>query len=109
MSIEPEAEAARRHIVETACDMMSGRLSFIEGARRINGLRWSAKLPEFEPDIIPFIGIDSETDALPIGEERRFWAPEALVRLQPEIDRAEQWAQDIGRAACQKLIDRFGT
>ena len=35
-------------------------------------------------------------------------ALEALAKLQPKIDSAEKWAQEIGRAKCQRLIDRFG-
>lgn len=108
MSVGPEAAEARRQLAETARAMLAGSLSFIEGARRINELRWVAKLPDFDSDITPFVLIDSETDALPMGEVRRHWAQEALINLQPEIDRAEQWAQDFGRTACEKLIDRFG-
>jgi hypothetical protein len=107
MTLEPDAENARRDIAQAARDMLSGALSFIEGARLINRLRWTAKLADFDPDILPFVGIDSETDALPIGNVRQHWAPEALAKLQPEIERAEEWAQNFGRSKCQQLIDRF--
>jgi hypothetical protein len=109
MSIEPEAQDARQQIVQAARDMLSGSLSFIEGGRLITRLSWSADLPEFDPDIVPFRAIDSETDALPMRDVRQYWAPEALAKLQPEIERAEEWARDTGRPSCQKLIDRFGT
>jgi len=108
MSIEPKVEEIRRQMVQIARDMLGGDVSFIEGARLISRLRWDAKLPEFDRDIDLFVGISSETEALPVGEERRHWAPEALIRLQPEIEKAERWAQKIGRPACKKVIDRFG-
>jgi hypothetical protein len=96
-------------MAEIAREMLRGDVSFIEGSRRINRLRSSAGLLQLDADIVPFIGIDSETDALPIGDERQHWAPDALIRLQPAIDRAEKWAKTIGTTACERLIDRFGT
>jgi hypothetical protein len=47
-------------------------------------------------DFRPFIGIDSETEALPFGKMRAHWQPAALEALQPEIDRMETWAQQFG-------------
>ena len=42
-----------------------------------------------EADRLLIIGIESETDHLPIGEVRKLWAPDALQRKDPEIARAE--------------------
>jgi hypothetical protein len=108
MNLEPHSDRARREIAGAARAMLSGALSFIEGARLICSLRWRAELADFDPDILAFIGIDSETDTLPIGNVREHWVPEALAKLQPEIDSAENWAQEVCRAECQRLIDRFG-
>jgi hypothetical protein len=108
MTATPDATEAKRKIGEAARDMLSGALSFIEGARLINQLRWAAKLGEFDLDILPFVAIDCETDALPFGHVRQHWAPDALAKLQPEIERSEQWAREFGQPYCQKLIDRFG-
>ena len=109
MSIEPESRIARRKIAEAARDMLNGALSFIEGARLICSLRGRAEVADFDPDIVVFVAIESETDTLPIGDARQHWAPEALAKLQPEINSAEKWAQEIGRAECRRLVDRFGT
>ena len=107
MSDEAEVTATRQRIVETARAMLDGRLSFIEGERRMSRLRLDADLPEFDPDMIRFVAIDSETDTLPFGDVRQYWQPAALAKLQPEIERSEQWARDTGWAACQSLIARF--
>jgi hypothetical protein len=104
---EPGVVIVQRKIAETAGEMLAGTPSFIEGARRINGLRVKAQLLDFDPDIAPFIAIDSETDALPLGSVRKLWKPEALKKLQPEIERLERWAGQHGRLSCQKLIERF--
>jgi hypothetical protein len=99
---------ARLDIAATARAMLNGELSFIEGGRRIAMLRLYADLPEFDADLMAFVAIDSETDALPFGEVRLLWNPDALARMQPEIDRSERWARDVGEKHCRRLVERFG-
>jgi hypothetical protein len=88
--------------------MLEGTLSFIEGARVISRNQFDADL-ELDVDISPFVGIDSCTDALPLGEARSLWRQDALDRLQPEIDKAEDWARGLGSERCRNLIRRFGS
>jgi hypothetical protein len=102
---ETEILAARRMIVKSAHDMLAGKL--IEGARRIVAAATAARLDERDTDLRPFIGIDSETDALPVGEMRKHWQPVALVALQSEINEKEAWAREFGEIHCRSLIDRF--
>lgn len=108
MSVDPKSEKARLDISAAARFMLDGTLSIIEGARRIIGLQSRADLADFDEDIIPFVAIASETDAYPIGAVRLLWAPDALARLQPNMDRSEQWARNVGQVHCQNLIKRFG-
>jgi hypothetical protein len=103
---EETRELARQAIVTAARGMLEGALSFIEGARIISGNRFDADL-ELDVDIRPFLGIDSSTDALPLGEARSLWREDALDRLQPEIDKAEDWARGLGAEHCRNLIRRF--
>ena len=98
---------ARSEIGRVAREILVGAISFIEGAREINSLRFTADL-EWDPDIVPFVAIDSDTDELPLGEVRRLWIPDALARLQPEIDKAEKWARNVGTEPCTNLARRFG-
>jgi hypothetical protein len=106
MNIE-EIERARMKIGQLARDMLEGKVSFVEGARRVWRLGSDARLPESDPDLTTFRGIESETDSLPIGKVRDLWATDALERLRPEIERAEDWAKQFGRTACQNLVNRF--
>jgi hypothetical protein len=103
-----EFESALKKIIEIARDMLDGNRSFIEGSRLIWRLGPTARLGDRDPDLTTFSGIDSETDALPVGEERKYWARDALERLQPEVERAEAWAKQYGRTACQNILRRFG-
>ena len=100
-------EDARKEIGKRARAILSGKLSYLEGARKIFDLKHVADL-DLDPDTIPFTAIFSCTDALPLGEVRQHWMPEALEKLQPEIERMEQWAREYGQAACENLVKRFG-
>jgi hypothetical protein len=104
---ETEILAARRAILEAAQAMLTGRLSYIEGARQILRAWPASKLDDRDPDLLPFSGIDSETDALPLGEIRALWNAAALGALQPEIDRSEAWARDFGEPFCRNLVKRL--
>jgi hypothetical protein len=106
---EADIIRARRVMLEAAQGMLAGRLSYIEGARKIIAARSAARLDESDPDLLPFIAIDSETDALPFGEMRSHWQPAALEALQPTIDQSEAWAQRAGEPHCRNLVARFAT
>lgn len=88
--------------------MLDGQLSFLIGARRLAALRHEIDRADNDADFVVFVGIDSETDALPLGAVREHWDHDALARLEPEIEEAERWAASAGADACRSLIARFG-
>ncbi|MDR3480628.1 MAG: DUF2489 domain-containing protein [Burkholderiaceae bacterium] len=104
---EALAQSARKRIFETAHSMISGDISFIEGARTLSNLRHSAAIRDDDPDFMIFVGIDSETDALPIGAVRQYWSIDALAKLDREIEKAEAWAKQFGINSCESLVQRF--
>ena len=104
---ESEILKARHAIFDAAQDMLAGRLTYIEGARKIVAAWWTSKLDERDVDFLPFIGIASETEALPFGKMRAHWQPAALDALQPEIDRMDAWARGFGEPHCRNLVARF--
>lgn len=99
-------ENARKEIGRRANAILRGEFSYLEGARKIFSLSHVARLDR-DPDIMRLTAIHSETDALPLGEVRQYWHQWALDRVQPEIERKEQWAREFGRAACENLAKRF--
>ena len=106
---ESEILKARQAIFDAAQDMLAGRLTYIEGARKIVAAWWASKLDERDVDFLPFVGISSETEALPFGEMRTHWQPAALEALQSEIDRMEAWAREFGEPYCRNLVARFSS
>ena len=107
MTLSPETAKARAEAVSIAKSVLAGALSPILGARRILGLRWKLGLPENDADIRCFQGLDSETDALPVGPEREQWAEAALQRKQDEIRRADTWAREFGADSFRSLVKRW--
>lgn len=97
-----------RRLVVLAQAMLDGNLSFIEGAVQVLAIKNQlGRVAERDPDFGVFLVIRSETDHLPLEEQRPLWAPEALERLEPEFKRTEEWARSFAPAACRSLIARF--
>ncbi|WP_322011756.1 DUF2489 domain-containing protein [Paraburkholderia sp. J12] len=100
---------ARHHLVAVAQDMLDGKLFFLEGAAQVLAIRSQlSEIADRDPDFDVFVVIRSETDHLPLEEQRPLWSPEALARLEPELTNAEEWAGSFAQQACRNLIDRFG-
>jgi hypothetical protein len=102
---QPEVIDARRTILETALSILAEVTSPIEGARIIASTRFMARLDD-DPDILSFVGIVSETEALPIGHERIHWQAQALANVQSDIDKAQAWAREVGSLSCKNLLAR---
>jgi hypothetical protein len=98
---------AREKLVLLCRQMLSGELSFFEGSIQVCSLRFMVGVPEFDPDLLHFVAIESETDHLPLGQVQHRWSAEALRRLQPEFEKTEIWANGVASQACQNLIARF--
>jgi hypothetical protein len=106
---EPEILKARHAIFDAAQGMLAGKLSYIEGARKIVASWWMSKLDQWDADFLPFVAINSETEALPFGKMRAHWQAAALEALQPEIDRMETWARECGEPHCRNLVARLSS
>ena len=65
----------------------------IPASRKLAGLRHYVE-PHIAEVILTFVGIDSETDTLPIGAQRKEWNRDALQRKDREIEYAEQFYRD---------------
>jgi hypothetical protein len=102
---QSEVIAARQIIIETAKGILSGSVPPVEGARAIARHRFKARL-EDDPDILPFVGIASETESLPLGGERVHWQAHALADFQGKIDESQAWALAVASTHCQSLVAR---
>jgi hypothetical protein len=99
--------AKRSEVVNTARLLRDGKMSVVEGAWRLNALRHEVTQNDFDDDFMLFVAIASETDHLPVGEVRKQYATEALVRADKEIEEVDKIYRSQVEVACEKLIARF--
>jgi Protein of unknown function (DUF2489) len=98
----------RRKVASIAQAMLCGNVGIIEGSRQLAALRFRTGVDEFDPDFLDFVGIDSETDDLPVDDSRRYWAPDTLAKKDEEIAAVENLYRKPALDACSRLVARFG-
>jgi hypothetical protein len=54
-----------------------------------------------------FVGVDSETDDLPVGPVRAEWNPAVLALKDIEIARCERQYRSVVLKACRELIQKL--
>jgi hypothetical protein len=108
MSHEEYVQLCRARAADVASAVLRGDIPVLLAPRMLASALADADVPRDDADFVAFRMIDSEIDALPVGDERSLWAPEALKRLAPEIDAAAAWATPMVRAACESVVSRFG-
>ena len=75
-------ETNRQKMAEIAQGILDGGISIIAGALEIHALFCGhIGIDKQDPDPNTFVAIDSETNDLPIGDVRQYWAPDALEHL----------------------------
>jgi len=95
-----------RKIRARALDLLEGRLGVIEAARAMLPLACWTKV-QGEPEFQLFRAIASETDDLPVGDVRAYWAADALEREDVRIDAAEKLWREQALSAAEKLVERY--
>lgn len=107
MSVKPKkmthdefVKNKRIKAISTAQDLIRCKIGIIAGSRILSSLRFEIEVPEDDQDFITFVGIDSEADDLPVGQERQYWSPNSLKEKDIEIKRCE----DLYR---QKAMEPF--
>jgi hypothetical protein len=105
--MRPEEYFILGKIVAICEATLSGEMGVIAASRRLSGLGLTL-FDGHDEDFVTFDGIDSETDHLPVDNERDNWSVEALEKKDKEIAKAEALYKDDAFAACKKLLERFG-
>jgi hypothetical protein len=97
------AQDAKAKILFFAKQLLADRLGVIATSRMLSPFRYDAE-NEIAELLIVFAGIDSETDSLPVGAVREYWAPEALARKDTEIAEAENLYRNDATEAAISLV-----
>jgi hypothetical protein len=102
-------ERMQREAAKIARSMVSGSLGFIAGCRQLARLGHDVvKDWRIDPDFVVFGAVDSETDHLPLEDQRTFWDTAAFEAKQAEVSRFEEGSREKVLAACRSVIARFG-
>jgi hypothetical protein len=107
MSHEDYVHSQQAKVVDIASKMIDGQIGIIDGSRQLSRLRNSVSDLDFDEDFMVFVAIDSETDDLPVGSERQYWADSALAMKDQEIKDAELSFREQALTGCKRLIERF--
>ena len=94
----------RQRAREIAAAVLDGRTTVLEAVRELIPLAHTDAIAD-EEDRTLVIAIDSETDALPVGEVRKQWAPHALEAKDAEIARAEELYKAQFLEACKRMAE----
>jgi hypothetical protein len=96
-------------VVQIARAVLSGQLTAIEASWLLCPIVHQAPGMVTEADYKLIIAVASETDHLPIGRLRELWHLDYLGEKDHEIAGCEAlWGEQI-RAACERILLRFGT
>jgi hypothetical protein len=98
---------ARFQMLTTARQFLGGELGLVQTARELTKFRDGVE-PEIGTLLDVFVGICSETDALPIATEKVLWNLQALDVEERKIAAAEsRWRGRANEAASQlvKLLE----
>jgi hypothetical protein len=96
-------EQIRVHILRIAGQLVAGEIGVIAASRELSSLRHEVE-PQLANILVRFTGIDSETDALPVGRVRKEWSPDALRRKDKEIAEAEDFYREGAISAATELL-----
>jgi hypothetical protein len=97
----------KERIARIAREMLSGTMDLFVGCREICALRGSGLSETDEQVLTTIIGVESETDAFPIGSERSLWDADALREKDEELSQYLHKVRPIILAACRRIIEQF--
>jgi len=87
---EPLWKKHCRKVRALAQRIISNEVGVIEGSRQMLKFRvWLQA--EKDEDFLTFVGVDSESHHLPVGNVRTHWQPEALEKKDEEIAALEEF------------------
>jgi hypothetical protein len=99
------SESEHRRAKEIAQSVLDGRTTVLEAVRELVSLAHTDAIADVE-DRKFIIGVESETDHLPVGEVRKLWASDAPNEKDVEIARAEECYRTDFLQTCRRIVNR---
>jgi hypothetical protein len=104
---ESAVAAIRREIARSASALEAHELPFIEGVRRLAGLRFELPGGDFDQDLLLFAAIESQADHIPNTQMRALCAESWLAQCDAETKEMEALYEEQVALACKRLYERF--
>jgi hypothetical protein len=95
-------------ILRLAAAVVSGEIEIVEGCRLLVRLFGDAGLRN-DPDALVIVGVESETDDIPVGSQRKYWNPTALEAKIAEKADYIATVRPLVLAACHALTTKLCT
>ncbi len=95
-------EGTKIQTLAVARGILSRHIRLVEGSVCLSSLAHNLE-PRWSDKMEAFVGVASETDDLPLGAVRQYWAPDALARKDQELANYETRIRDEVLDACREL------
>ena len=95
-------------IVAVARNVLAGQVGIVAASRQLAAWRFDVGA-EHDPDFVFFVGVDSETDHLPVGDVRQRWSPDVMRAKDDELRDFEASVRDEAFRVCRSLIQKYET
>ena len=99
---------ARQTIVGVCRDLLEGRESVLVAASRIARLRFDIDPDQEDPDLLAFVGIESQEDHLLVYDVDGGWEAHLNGSKKAEIRQAEEFHRSSALESAKRLIERYG-
>jgi hypothetical protein len=93
-------------VVIAAEAILAGEIGIVAGARKQASLRFEVEA-ENDADFIFFVGVDSQTDHLPLGDAEKHWNSAILESKRDEIKEYESLMKDRAHEASRNLLRKY--
>ncbi len=98
---------ARAELAKAVAAIRSGEMPFVEGVRRIVSLRSALREPNFDPDFMVLVAVESESDHLPNSHAKLMASDAWLAQCNAEErELQERYGPEV-LATCERLLARF--
>ena len=110
--LDPGESSSRKYHQDKAVDLarriLASEVGLIAGSREMSAIAGGV-VPDtrIDRDFMAFIALASETDDLPLENERALWDPTAFAERFAKVAEIEMEDQARIHAACRSIIDRF--
>lgn len=106
---QPQAEALQAEVVRVATALLQRSQPMLAAVRALSTLSRDLGVDVDDPDFLPFVVVDSETDHLPSAHARTVSSSVWLVTCDRELAEVEQVHGPALRAASERLVFRYAT